>query len=54
MKTLDTKLDSKDPAEVADALRQLMSAPGRDEPSRGELRGTTPKANAWRHAAFVH
>lgn len=54
MKTLDTKLDSKDPAEVADALRQLMSAPRRGEPSPGEPRGTTPRVNAWRHAAFVH
>ncbi len=54
MKTLDAKLDSKDPAEVADALRQLMTVPGSGEAVCSLPRGDAPKANTWRHAAFVH
>jgi hypothetical protein len=54
MKTLDTQLDSKDPAEVAAALRQLMTVPGSGEAVCSLPRGDTPKANAWRYAAFVH
>jgi hypothetical protein len=52
MKSADGKLDSRDPAEVMEAIRRLLGAPPTN--GHGAPSAPKPKPNPWRHSAFVH
>ncbi len=54
MKSIDRKLDSRNPAEVMEAIRRLMGCPATTGAPDRRAPTEPKRLNPWRWSAFAH